>query len=146
MKNKWHISSIISVALLLVLCGRPAIAQNNRGDVDGNDSVELRDAILGLRLISGIVEYTDVTVNEKIELEKVIRILKILSGYSAEKTAEYCSVPENSIGTIRYTYDDLNRLVNVKYEIAEGDQGIEIGYVYDNTGNRKSEQVLCNSN
>lgn len=142
MKNKWHVSMIISAALLLVLCTRPAIAQNNRGDIDGNGVVELQDAILALGLISGLVEHPD----GNDELDKVIHILKILTGYSAEETAEYCAFPDNTIGTIQYTYDDLNRLVNVRYEIAEGDESVEIAYVYDNTGNRVSEQIICNSN
>ncbi|MCP4352354.1 MAG: hypothetical protein GY795_43400 [Desulfobacterales bacterium] len=47
-----------------------------------------------------------------------------------------------SAGTVHYEYDDLNRLVNIEYEKIDEVKGTEVKYTYDDTGNRKSEEVV----
>ncbi len=47
-----------------------------------------------------------------------------------------------SAGTVHYVYDDLNRLVSIEYESIQGVKGTEVIYTYDDTGNRKSEEVV----
>ncbi len=52
------------------------------------------------------------------------------------------SAEENRTGTVRYLYDDLNRLTNVGYDSSDGAEVMQITFTYDKTGNRKSEEIL----
>ncbi len=115
------------------------------GDIDGDGKISTNDSLLALNMAAGsmaddINPNADVDGDEKIGIPEAIHILRILAGYSPER---YCSVPENSIGTVRYTYDDLNRLVRAVYEPDEEGDSTEISYKYDDTGNRFEKEVLC---
>jgi|GEM_PF-6557595 len=52
------------------------------------------------------------------------------------------SAEQNRTGTVRYAYDELNRLTNIGYDNSDGAEVMQITYTYDKTGNRKSEEIL----
>ncbi len=118
------------------------------GDIDGDGKISSQDSVLALKMATGDTENNispnaDIDDDGEIGLPEAIHILRILAGYSVGTAEEYCDVPENSVGTVQYTYDDLNRLVNVVYVPDDEGDNTEIIHTYDGTGNRKVREVIC---
>ncbi len=118
------------------------------GDIDGDGKISSQDCLLALKIAAGsmaddVNPNADVDGDAEIGVPEAVHILRILAGYSPESLKECCSVPESNIATVRYTYDDLNRLVRVVYDPEEEGEQTEISHMYDETGNRKTEEVIC---
>lgn len=117
------------------------------GDIDGDGKISSGDSLLALKVVAGTADdinpNADVDGDGKIGLSEAVHILRILAGHSPESLEEYCSFLENGIGSVRYAYDELNRLVSVVYAPDEEGESIGINYMYDETGNRKTEEVIC---
>ncbi|MCP4349931.1 MAG: hypothetical protein GY795_30995 [Desulfobacterales bacterium] len=87
-----YCNSCLSVLLLLILMLAPAIGWTDSeaapvpGDIDGNELIELADAVAGLKVLAGIQvspiqKQADVNGDDKIGIEEVVYDLQFIAGF-----------------------------------------------------------------